>query len=315
VAFRRPGAFLLSRPSDEPTPRAARWWLGARESHGRPTGVRYRARVHALLVVGVSLGGVLVGGALDPLGQRAADASRAEEEARRAEAVAYEVEASGVSPTAVAHIEGPTDEDRPAPEPTLTANLVPSGPQPVRTVAGALATGVLFGAVADHFGPHLLVAPMCVFSAMLVAVSVTDLTHRLVPRWIVYPSCAVVLPLLVATSAVDDRWHSLTGSVIAAAVAFGLFFIVWWFVPRGMGFGDVRLAGLIGFVVGYLSLLHAYVAFLAGFVVGLGFGVLLLVASRSGRRTAIPFAPALSVGAAVAVLWGSQITHALFHTS
>jgi len=144
---------------------------------------------------------------------------------------------------------------------------------------------------------------------------VTDLTHRLVPRWIVYPSCAVILPLLLATAAVDHRWHSLTGSVIAGVVAFALFFVVWWFVPRGMGFGDVRLAGVIGFVVGFLSVLHAYVAFLVGFIVGMVFGLLVLAATRSGARTAVPFAPSLAVGAIVAVLWGGQITHALFHTS
>ena len=138
----------------------------------------------------------------------------------------------------------------PRPAPRLVRHLLPAGPVPARTAGAALVTGALFGAMADHFGTDLLVAPFCAFFALLVAISVTDLTHRLVPRWIVYPSCALVLPLLVATSAVDHRWHSLTGSVIAGAVAFGLFFVVWWFVPRGMGFGDVRLAGVIGFVVG-----------------------------------------------------------------
>ncbi len=121
------------------------------------------------------------------------------------------------------------------------------------------------------------------------------------------------MPLLVAASAVDHTWHSLTGSLIGGAVAFGLFFAVWWFIPRGMGFGDVRLAGAIGFTTGWLSLLHAYVAFLAGFLVGMVFGLLLMVASSAGRRTRIPFAPSLAVGAAIAVFWGAPIAHGLFH--
>ncbi len=263
-------------------------------------------------MVGTSLAGLAVGAALDPVGQRLADASRADEEARRAEAAQYESE---VSAAEEARLEGTTDEDRPSPAPRLAVNLVPAGIVPVRTAVAALVTGVLFGATADHFGPDVLVAPYCAFFAVLTAVTVTDLTHRLVPRFIVYPGVAVTTALLVAASAADHRWHSFSGACIAGAAAFAIFFAVWWFVPRGMGFGDVRLAGVIGFTVGYLSILHAYVAFLVGFLVGMVFGVVMLVVTRSGRRTAIPFAPSLSVGAVVAVLWGSQIAHALFHTS
>ena len=87
--------------------------------------------------------------------------------------------------------------------------------------------------------------------------------------------------------------------------AFVVFFAIWFFVPRGMGFGDVRLAGVIGVAVGYLGLLEAYLAFLVGFVLGLVFGLVLMVGSGSGRKTRIPFAPALCVGATVAILWGA----------
>ena len=161
---------------------------------------------------------------------------------------------------------------------------------------------------------HLVLAPYCVFFAMLVTISVTDLTHRLVPRRLVYGGMALIVPLLVATAGLAGTWHDLVGSVVAGAVAFGLFFVVWWFVPRGMGFGDVRLGGAIGFTVGYLSLLHAYVAFLAGFVVGMLFGLVVMAVSSSGRRTRIPFAPSLAAGAVIAVLWGGHLAHGLFHS-
>ncbi len=98
-------------------------------------------------------------------------------------------------------------------------------------------------------------------------------------------------------------------------MAFAVFFTLWWFVPRGMGFGDVRLAGAIGLTVGYLSLLHAYVAFLAGFVIGMVFGLCLMLVSGAGRRTRIPFAPSLSAGAAIAVFWGGPLAHDLFHAA
>jgi leader peptidase (prepilin peptidase)/N-methyltransferase len=207
------------------------------------------------------------------------------------------------------------DSDDPEPDDTVVAHLVPSGPSPPRAAAAALLTAALFGGAAAHFGRDLVLAPFCVFFAALVVISVTDLTHRLVPRRLLYAALGLIVPLLVATSALDHSWHDLTGSVIAGAVAFGLFFGIWWFIPRGMGFGDVRLAGTIGLVVGYLSLLHAYVAFLAGFVIGMVFGLVLMVVSSAGRKTRIPFAPSLAAGAVIAVLWGGHLAHSLFHAA
>jgi leader peptidase (prepilin peptidase)/N-methyltransferase len=150
---------------------------------------------------------------------------------------------------------------------------------------------------------------------MLVAVSTTDLTHRLVPRRLIYGALALIVPLLVASSAVESDFGRLTGAALAGALAFAVFFALWWFIPRGMGFGDVRLAGAIGLTVGYLSLLHAYVAFLAGFVIGMVFGLATMVLSGAGRRTRIPFAPSLAAGAVIAVFWGGQLAHDLFHTA
>ncbi len=259
-----------------------------------------------LLVAGVSVAGLVVGGALDPIGQRLADRSQAAADARRAQHERRRAEEGFDSaPDGAA-------EDRQLAESTV-GNLLPAGRSPFRTVAAAVATGALFGVAAGRFGAHLVLAPFCVFFAMLVVISVTDLSHRLVPRNVIYAALALIVPLLVATSAVDDTWHSLAGSAIAGGVAFGIFFTIWWFIPRGMGFGDVRLAGAIGLTVGYLSLLHAYVAFLAGFVVGMVFGFVVMVVSSSGRKTRIPFAPSLAAGAVIAVFWGGHLAQSLFH--
>ncbi len=79
-----------------------------------------------------------------------------------------------------------------------------------------------------------------------------------------------------------------------------------------MGFGDVRLAGLLGAGLGWLSLLHVYVGFLAAFAFGAVYGVVLMVAKGTGRKTKLPFGPALVAGAMVGVLWGTPIIHAIF---
>ncbi len=275
--------------------------------------------MNVLLVAGTAVAGLFVGGALDPVGQRLADRSRADDERRRAERLADEERRlAEADPTPVPVPEatsgpGAGTEVGAAPSGPPVRNLLASGRSPGRTLGAALVTGVLFGGAAHRFGSHLILAPTCVFFAMLVAVSVTDLSHRLVPRRLLYAGVTLIVPLLVVTSAVDHRWHSLVGSVVAGAVAFGLFFAIWWFVPRGMGFGDVRLAGVIGVTVGYLSLLHAYVAFLAGFVIGMVFGLTVMVGSPAGRKTRIPFAPSLAAGAVFAVFWGGAVARHLFH--
>lgn len=296
--------------------------------------------MHALLVdVGTAVG-VAAGALLDPLGQRLAGRSREHEERRRRErAVRRDGAAEGPAP-AGAVVSSPPPEASPLPVPELDAvaaaspaGVVPEGPGdgpgPVRhllpegrslprTVGAGVVTGVLFGLTADRLTVHghaatlLLVLPYWVFLALAVTVSVTDLTHRLVPRQLLYGALVLVVPLLVLVSVHLAAWRPLVDAAAAGLVAFVVFFAIWFFVPRGMGFGDVRLAGVIGVAVGYLGLLEAYLAFLVGFVLGLVFGLVLMVGSGSGRKTRIPFAPALCIGAAVAIVWGAPLVHRLF---
>jgi prepilin signal peptidase PulO-like enzyme (type II secretory pathway) len=61
--------------------------------------------------------------------------------------------------------------------------------------------------------------------------------------------------------------------------------------------------------------LHAYLAFLGGFIIGLLFGVGMMVVFGSGRKTRIPFAPALAIGAVIGVFWGAGLAQTLFHAS
>ena len=324
-----------------PTTWAPSWATGAT---GRCTPRRYASDtlqpVNTVLVGGMAVAGLVVGGVLDPVGQRLAERSRRDEERRRAELAerqaAEEARRRAADPVSPdddlpddapagpgiddpspghpAHEPAGSEADDPATDPAGALHLVVQGRSPLRTAAAAIVTGGLFAALGVHFGADVVLAPFAVFVATLVVVSVTDLSSRLVPRWLVYAGVALVVPLLVLTAAVDHQWHQLPGAAIGGAVAFALFFAVWWFVPRGMGYGDVRLAGLIGIATGYLSLLHAYLAFLGGFVIGMVFGVVMMLLGSSGRKTRIPFAPALSVGAVLAVFYGAHLAQSLFGT-
>ena len=334
--------------------------------------------VNPLLIAGIGVAGLVVGGVLDPVGQRRADRSREEDRAarllvaERKEAAAREAlehgsggdggsNAPGDATThgsgdghehgdghenghgdghghgsdeeveaaaeTEAELEGDREEligtdgsgaedDEVPEEVVMLGDLLPEGRSVPRTVGAAVATGLLFAGTAAHFGAHLVVAPFCIFFAVLVVLSVTDLTHRMVPRQFVYAGSAVVAVLLVITSLTDRYYRDqLPGAAIAGVAAFAVFFTLWWFVPRGMGYGDVRVSGFIGMTVGFLSILHAYVAFLSGFLVGLGFGLIIMAVYRATRKTRIPFAPALAIGAVIGVFWGAGIAQTLFHAS
>ena len=272
--------------------------------------------MHALYVGLVGIVGAAVGASLDPLGQRLADASRAADERRRAARAAEDslLAEDGLPADTTDHtpaVDGPADAS--ADEVPAVRHLLPSGHSTARTAAAAVVTGVLWAAAAHRIHPFVEATPFLAFLALAVAVSFTDLSHRLVPRQLLYGGLAVIVPLLVLSSSVQHTWSDLAKAAICGAVAFAVFFVIWFLVPRGMGFGDVRLSGVIGLTVGYLGVVHAYVAFLVGFVLGLVFVLVLMVGSSAGRKTRIPFAPALCIGAVVAILWGDPLVHHVFH--
>ncbi len=81
-------------------------------------------------------------------------------------------------------------------------------------------------------------------------------------------------------------------------------------VPEGDGFGDVKLAGLLGLYLGWVGWGALAVGSFAAFVLGGVFSVGLLMLRRAGRKTGIPFGPWMLLGAAVGIVWGEQIFQA-----
>ena len=141
------------------------------------------------------------------------------------------------------------------------------------------------------------------FAAILL-VSVIDLEHYLIPNRIVYPSLAASIPLLVLAAAADQRWGSLRDALVGATLAWSLLLAVHLVSPRGMGFGDVRLAFVLGLFLGWLGLDHVLLGLFAGFFLGAVAGVVLVAVRRRSRKDAIPFGPFLALGALVTVLAG-----------
>ncbi len=186
-------------------------------------------------------------------------------------------------------------------------------PHAIRPLLLGIVSAAVLGGFAWRLGADAVLAPFALLGLGLVAMSAVDLERYIIPNRILYPTVALVAPLLVVASAVDSRWGSLGRAAIAAAVAFVAFLAVHLAVPHGMGFGDVRLAGLVGGATGWLGLGHAFVGFFAAFVMGAVVGIGVMAAGRGGRKTRVPFGPFMAAGAVVAVVWGNPLTNALFH--
>ncbi|WP_102508600.1 prepilin peptidase [Sanguibacter massiliensis] len=173
-------------------------------------------------------------------------------------------------------------------------------------------TGVLFAATAawtldGSVGSILLSAVLCYVVAVAVALVLIDVEHHRLPDAIVLPSIYVVVVGLAVVAAVDGAAGRLVMSVVSAAVLYAVYLVIAVVYPAGMGGGDVKLAALIGLVLGWYGIPAVIVGWFAGFVVGGIVGVVVMVTRRSGRKTMIPFGPAMIVGAAIGVLWGAEL--------
>ena len=163
-----------------------------------------------------------------------------------------------------------------------------------------LATAVLVAGCLLKFGLSGRAAVAAFFCAVLVAVTATDLTHRIVPNRIVLPAAALVL---VAQTAVDPSPEWALGALGASLFLFAAALAY----PAGMGMGDVKLALLMGAALGR----SVTVALLGGMIFALAPSVVLLARHGSAaRKMGIPFAPFLALGSVLALFAGAQLLHA-----
>lgn len=173
-----------------------------------------------------------------------------------------------------------------------------------------LATAVLFVLVLWKFGFGLEFVAFAYLAALGVVLTAIDLDVHRLPNAIVLPAYIVLLVLFAATCLVSGDWWPLAQAAIGGAALFLFYFIAAIVYPGGMGFGDVKLAGVIGMALGWLGwgslVVGAFSAFLIGGVVGL----ILMATGRVQKRGGIPFGPWMIAGAAVGIAWGESLWNA-----
>jgi leader peptidase (prepilin peptidase) / N-methyltransferase len=134
----------------------------------------------------------------------------------------------------------------------------------------------------------------------LVPITLIDLDHQLIPDRITAP--AAVLALIIGT-ALDPGGE--VERLIAGAAAGGFLFVAWFAYPGGMGFGDVKLAAVLGLFLGRAVGPAMLVALVAGVVVGVA--IMGRVGVEAGRKTKVPFGPFLALGGIVGLYAGNAI--------
>lgn len=183
-------------------------------------------------------------------------------------------------------------------------------PVSVRYPLVELGTGLLFAALFWRLwdlGSLSALPAYLYFAAIGVALSMIDLDTRRLPNSITLPSYPVLAVLLTLASAVDGDWWALARAGIGAVALFAFYLLLALVYPAGMQFGDVKLAGLIGGVLGFLSWSALIVGAFCGFFFGAVVGVALVALGRAGRRSAVPFGPFMIAGALFAVFAGTAV--------
>ncbi len=176
----------------------------------------------------------------------------------------------------------------------------------------AIGSGLVAGLLGASVGwPLILVLGPLV--PVGVALAIIDWHTRLLPRIIVLPATAYLLTTLSLVSLLTHESENLVRGLLGMVIARSLFWLMWRIHAAGMGFGDVRLAALVGLALGYLGwselLIGLYAGFLLLAVPGLGYAV--VKRDRAYLKVVVPFGPFMLVGAMLGIVFGPVIARSL----
>ncbi len=168
-------------------------------------------------------------------------------------------------------------------------------------------TAAAFALTALRFGVSwTLPAELC-FVAALIALGAVDLERYLLPRAILYPSSDFVLVGLVVAAIATHHWGRFGVAALCAFGAFGAFFLIHFFRPAWLGFGDVRFAALLGLALGWIGAWYLLIGFMIANLLGALVGIGLMTQGKATRTTALPYGVFLGSGAFIAIFVGATV--------
>lgn len=175
----------------------------------------------------------------------------------------------------------------------------------LQTVAMTVVFAVVLAGAVLVTEPRPATAALAWAAGAAVVLGAVDLASHRLPDRVTYPAAAVCAAAFFVDAVVLGSWGAFVRALLSAAAAFALAYAAAAISPDGLGFGDVKLLGLLGLLLGWFGwgvlLAGVFLGLLTGAVVSLA----LLATRRAGWRTALPFGPPLMVGAVLALAWGA----------
>jgi leader peptidase (prepilin peptidase) / N-methyltransferase len=177
----------------------------------------------------------------------------------------------------------------------------------VRPPVVEVGTALLFALAGLRFGLSWVLPAFLFLAAAAVLLAVIDLRHHLLPNRVVVPSIAIGAVLLLIPAVAQGEWDALLRAALGSVVLFAVFLVLALISPSGLGWGDVKLAALVGLYLGWIGWGAVVVGAAAGFVLQGLLALALLTGRRIGLRGELPFGPAMLLGAGVAIGWSDVL--------
>ncbi|MBC7679351.1 MAG: prepilin peptidase [Pseudorhodobacter sp.] len=176
-------------------------------------------------------------------------------------------------------------------------------------------TAVLFVVMALRFGFDPVLPAYLYLMAVGLALALIDLDCKRLPDALTLPSYPVAIVLLAVAAFTGSDSGSLGKALLGGVAMYAVYFALCFAYPAGMGFGDVKLAGVLGLYTGWLGWGAWAVGLFSGFFLGGVFGIALILVKKGGRKTAVPFGPFMLAGVLLAVLVGQDLADAYLNAT